>query len=1126
MIKYRDLSVRVKLPALIGFAGLAVFVVVCLLSLIPLRSRFFGISADFARYTAIEAGEQLAQKINAQASVVRAFSGAVELLIKTDIVPNERKREWLLAEIRYMIAQGEKLDNLWTAFEPNALDGLDSYFAGKTEMGSNSRGIFVPWIADGEIIVKENDEIEPYYTIPKETLRETITEPYWEDMDGERIHMFSIARPIIIDDEFYGVSGSDVYIDELNDMIKALNLTTEGKLITNNGTIVVYQNYDLIGQQAVELTQYIRERLEEGEQFDGMFKENGTKLYKVFVPIQLGENTATWFYVVNIPEKEIYAGVNRIIVYLLVICMLGVALIAIAGWKLIRPMLCDVDEVTNIVRQLSQGRLADLQIDSGRNRDEFGTMKTELNHLLEGLKNIKVELKDEKNRLQILSDSIVESFAARENEWIRALDNMDDGALFRSVRDLDTKLFCFDYVSATWEKITGVSAKDALIDSNNVFKHIPRKDYESFRRNIYDTDVDRKKFSDLIRYVHPVSQKTCWFQISSYMRHEGDKVISNGFIFDVTALRTTEQKLFIEQSRLQALNDMPDGTLFRTVRKHNDKILKFDYVNIKWEKITGVSSEDTLANPLNVLKNVVPEDLKIMMQRIEESYEPLLKIEVDVRYIHPLTKEQRWLNIWSYPRRDDEYTYSDGFIFDVTERKKNELELAKYRDNLEFLVHERTEELVVSTEELKSTNEELSAITEELYSTNEILDKTLSDNKYQLVVLDLLVEASGIGLWDMQVLMNDPINPNNTFLWSDDFRRLLGFNNRSEFPDKLYSWSDRIHPNDKHTVLEALKRHLLDTSGKTPYNIEYRMLRKDGNYGYFSAYGSTVRDEKGNPLRVAGALVDITEKTLIDMELEQYRTQLEQMIEKRTAELTNALEKAHESDHLKSAFLANMSHEIRTPLHGIVGLIQFFEADLSAEQRQEYIQIINNSSAHLMRLIDEIIDVSKIEAKQMAINPAPTQLNEMMHELWVNFKTYLQTMKKDHLTLILDDSRFIDSCVIDVDSFRLRQVLDNVLSNAVKFTEKGFIRFGYHQLSPRMLEFVVEDSGIGISVGQQEVIFERFRQAELGHNRQYGGFGLGLNISRSLVQLMGGEMWVKSTEGVGTSFYFTIPKDI
>ena len=259
-------------------------------------------------------------------------------------------------------------------------------------------------------------------------------------------------------------------------------------------------------------------------------------------------------------------------------------------------------------------------------------------------------------------------------------------------------------------------------------------------------------------------------------------------------------------------------------------------------------------------------------------------------------------------------------------------------------------------------------------------------------------------------------------------------------------------------------------------------------------------------------------------ELERYQMQLELTVEQRTKELIHAKEKAEESDKLKSAFLANMSHEIRTPLNGIVGFIGFINSDaLSPVRRQEYINIINNSSTQLTRIIDDIIDISKIEAKQMTIIPVPMNLNDLMNELGMFFKHYLQANHKDHVSLILDDSELIDQCVIYADASRLRQILNNLMSNAVKFTEKGFIRFGYRKSGSDMLEFVVEDSGIGLPHDQLDIIFERFRQAELGNARRlYGGTGLGLTISRSLVQMMGGKMWVESSEGVGSSFYFTI----
>jgi len=240
-------------------------------------------------------------------------------------------------------------------------------------------------------------------------------------------------------------------------------------------------------------------------------------------------------------------------------------------------------------------------------------------------------------------------------------------------------------------------------------------------------------------------------------------------------------------------------------------------------------------------------------------------------------------------------------------------------------------------------------------------------------------------------------------------------------------------------------------------------------------------------------------------------------------ELIRAKEKAEEADKLKSAFLANMSHEIRTPLNGITGFLRFLASDnLSQERKHTYIDLINNSSMQLVKLIDDIIDVAKIEAKQMTILPIPVHINNLMRELQIFFETYLQINNKEHIMLILDDKEFINNCVAMVDPTRLRQVLSNLIGNAIKFTDKGYIRFGYRQSAPDQLEFVVEDTGIGLAPKQHDVIFERFRQAEINTSRLYAGTGLGLNISSNLVQLMGGDMRVESTEGAGASFYFTI----
>jgi signal transduction histidine kinase len=246
------------------------------------------------------------------------------------------------------------------------------------------------------------------------------------------------------------------------------------------------------------------------------------------------------------------------------------------------------------------------------------------------------------------------------------------------------------------------------------------------------------------------------------------------------------------------------------------------------------------------------------------------------------------------------------------------------------------------------------------------------------------------------------------------------------------------------------------------------------------------------------------------------------MVKVKISEETIAREKAEEANRLKSTFLANMSHELRTPLNGIVGLLNVLTSDAQLPDNiREHIDLINTSSNQLLRLIDDILDVAKIEAGKMTMRPEPVCLDDLMNELYVFFENYLKKYDKSHINLeVLKNER--DNCVTEVDPVRLRQILHNLLSNAVKFTEHGSIRFGYSLTDTNMLRFFVEDTGIGIPENQQSYIFQRFRQIEPGNRHLYEGTGLGLAIAHNLAQMMGGDMHVTSTFGEGSTFIFTI----
>ncbi|MFW5879467.1 MAG: ATP-binding protein, partial [bacterium] len=242
-------------------------------------------------------------------------------------------------------------------------------------------------------------------------------------------------------------------------------------------------------------------------------------------------------------------------------------------------------------------------------------------------------------------------------------------------------------------------------------------------------------------------------------------------------------------------------------------------------------------------------------------------------------------------------------------------------------------------------------------------------------------------------------------------------------------------------------------------------------------------------------------------------------------ELILAKEKAQESDQLKSAFLANMSHEIRTPMNGIMG---FCELMINTEQPKEkqdfFLHYIYENSKQLLTLINDIIDISRIEARQLSVHQTETNLNKTIHDLEIYFKNEKNRINKYDINITSNVNLPDDSALILTDKTRLKQILINLINNALKFTHKGYIKFGYdYNKNDQSLLFYVNDTGIGISPKDQQMIFERFKQADQSTKRRYGGTGLGLAISKELVELMGGTIWVRSEPGAGTTFYFSLP---
>ncbi|WP_066628314.1 ABC transporter substrate-binding protein [Labilibacter marinus] len=239
-------------------------------------------------------------------------------------------------------------------------------------------------------------------------------------------------------------------------------------------------------------------------------------------------------------------------------------------------------------------------------------------------------------------------------------------------------------------------------------------------------------------------------------------------------------------------------------------------------------------------------------------------------------------------------------------------------------------------------------------------------------------------------------------------------------------------------------------------------------------------------------------------------------------ELKTAKGKAEESDRLKSAFLSNMSHEIRTPMNGIIGFSDLLkEQDLTTDEKKKYIQIIEENSVQLLRIISDIIDISKIEVGELSIQKEPIKIKELFENLYFNFSLKAKEIKGDRINIEYHINSDVDP-IINTDPIRLKQILSNLIENAIKFTNKGSITFSVEKENSHYI-FTVKDTGIGISQEKLESVFIRFFKDSQQHYNAMGGTGLGLSIAKNMVELLGGKISLSSQTDVGTEFKFTHP---
>ena len=367
--------------------------------------------------------------------------------------------------------------------------------------------------------------------------------------------------------------------------------------------------------------------------------------------------------------------------------------------------------------------------------------------------------------------------------------------------------------------------------------------------------------------------------------------------------------------------------------------------------------------------------------------------------------------------------------------------------------------------------------------------------------------AMGSGPWSMEF---DKDGKMVSCTWSETFRNMLGYEEKEEFPDKLESWSELLHKEDRERVLNAYWDTILDYTGEKTYNVEYRILTKHAGWRWFHAAGRLSRREDGSPITFVGLFMDIDDEK-----------KMKEQLEKQKIDLQDALAVAQHANRAKTTFLNNMSHDIRTPMNAIIGFTSLAAAHIdNIEQVQDYLGKITTSSNHLLSLINDVLDMSGIESGKVKIEEKETSLPEIMHDL----KTIVQAdISAKQLEFYIDTADVVNEHVL-CDKLRLNQILLNLLSNAMKFTMPGgivsvrIIQKGTASDGRVSYEFQIKDTGIGMSDEFQRHIFEPFERERTSTVSGIQGTGLGMAITKNIVDMMGGTISVVSQEGKGTTF--------